>query len=251
MASVQRPFSFGSVRRAAGRLSVTSLQSILGCSRFCEATRPEDKAYGLLGLFGHPPPIEAAVRRPLSEIYSSFTKTIVEKTRSVWILHTKVQRLRRAISHRGVQIFEIDAVDVHHENVVKIVSSEFLSRYQAHGGGVLDQSSIKSLENNLQNSSFWKVTQDEQRIASIRHEIELACYGRRIIVTTNGMMGLAAPRTRVGDKIIWLYGGRFPFIVRQRGDGNWALNGDCCVPEFRAYPLIEDISVPVQYFTFT
>lgn len=43
-----------------------------------------------------------------------------------------------------------------------------------------------------------------------------ACVGRRFFLTAAGRMGLGPATMRVGDVVVVLYGGRFPFVLRAK-----------------------------------
>lgn len=75
-----------------------------------------------------------------------------------------------------------------------------------------------------------------------------ACYGRKLFITFEGSMGLAAPRARVNDHVVFLPGGGYPFVLRQREDGYWQLMGDCYLYDFNAYKLFEDSHRVVEEF---
>ncbi|KXT16822.1 hypothetical protein AC579_6797 [Pseudocercospora musae] len=45
-----------------------------------------------------------------------------------------------------------------------------------------------------------------------------ACQNRRYFLSASGRMGLGPANMRVGDVVVILYGGRFPFILRANGD---------------------------------
>ena len=53
--------------------------------------------------------------------------------------------------------------------------------------------------------------------------------GRRFLVTGNGFLGLAPPKTQEGDKIALVWGARTPTILRPRQDGKYLVIGSCYV----------------------
>lgn len=59
--------------------------------------------------------------------------------------------------------------------------------------------------------------------------VKTLCYGRSLYTTRDGRIGLAPPRARAGDVIIYFPGGSTPFVVRQleRCSGRFELVGDC------------------------
>jgi hypothetical protein len=49
---------------------------------------------------------------------------------------------------------------------------------------------------------------------------------RRIFFTAHGCIGLGHTRVSNNDSVVWLYGGKLPFILRSRGE-NWSFVGEC------------------------
>ncbi|RSL49822.1 hypothetical protein CEP54_012247 [Fusarium duplospermum] len=79
--------------------------------------------------------------------------------------------------------------------------------------------------------------------------MELACYGRRFFITEKGSMGLAGPRARVGDSIVYLPGGDEAFVLRRREDGaGWTMAHDCYLYGLNPYTLFEDEEHVVEEF---
>jgi hypothetical protein len=44
-----------------------------------------------------------------------------------------------------------------------------------------------------------------------------------------GYIGLVPPKTKVGDKVCILFGGRTPFLLRDAGGGKHVLVGECYI----------------------
>lgn len=89
---------------------------------------------------------------------------------------------------------------------------------------------------------------DHSDVRYINDKVTNSCYGRNLFITYEGSMGLAAPRAQEDDQIVFLPGGRYPFVLRQREDGAWSLMGDCYLYEFNAYKLFEDSHRIVETF---
>jgi hypothetical protein len=49
---------------------------------------------------------------------------------------------------------------------------------------------------------------------------------RRVFMTAHGRIGLGHSRVLINDSVVWLYGGKVPFILRSRGE-NWGFVGEC------------------------
>ncbi|KAF5618358.1 heterokaryon incompatibility het-6 [Fusarium sp. NRRL 52700] len=54
-----------------------------------------------------------------------------------------------------------------------------------------------------------------------------ASYGRCLFTSEKGSLGLASPRAKVGDRVVYFPGSTEPFLVRTREGGGWMLVGDC------------------------
>ncbi|CAF3617131.1 unnamed protein product [Fusarium graminearum] len=55
-----------------------------------------------------------------------------------------------------------------------------------------------------------------------------ASYGRCLFTTEDGSMGLASPRVKAGDRIVYFPGSSDPFVLRKSEDGKgWTLVGEC------------------------
>jgi hypothetical protein len=72
--------------------------------------------------------------------------------------------------------------------------------------------------------------------------MEMVCCGRSFFITDNGSMGLAPPRAKRGDELVYFPGGLYPFVVRRREDGTYELIGDCFLYAFDVYKLFDDKS---------
>ncbi|KAI1461700.1 heterokaryon incompatibility protein-domain-containing protein [Annulohypoxylon moriforme] len=81
--------------------------------------------------------------------------------------------------------------------------------------------------------------------------MELICYGRKFFITDKGSMGLAPPRARAGDDIVFFPGGAYPFIVRARDNGTYELIGDCFLYDFDVFALFQDQEISTQEFLLT
>ncbi|KAF5595330.1 heterokaryon incompatibility het-6 [Fusarium pseudocircinatum] len=54
-----------------------------------------------------------------------------------------------------------------------------------------------------------------------------ASYGRCLFTTKKGSLGLASPRTKAGDRVVYFPGSTEPFLLREREGGGWMLVSDC------------------------
>ncbi|KAI0413342.1 heterokaryon incompatibility protein-domain-containing protein [Xylaria grammica] len=54
-------------------------------------------------------------------------------------------------------------------------------------------------------------------------------YNQRLAKTSKGYLALVPHDTEIGDKVVLLAGGKGPYMVRNSGDGEWKLVGDCYV----------------------
>ncbi|CAI6335676.1 unnamed protein product [Periconia digitata] len=56
-----------------------------------------------------------------------------------------------------------------------------------------------------------------------------ACDERVFVVTRAGRLGLCPRDARAGDRVVVLYGGSVPYVVRPLQDGTWVFVGECYV----------------------
>jgi hypothetical protein len=56
-------------------------------------------------------------------------------------------------------------------------------------------------------------------LLTITDNVNSICARRRIVITSQGRMGLVPEYTRVDDQIFLSKGGNFPFVLRARGKG--------------------------------
>ncbi|KAF5672652.1 heterokaryon incompatibility het-6 [Fusarium circinatum] len=54
-----------------------------------------------------------------------------------------------------------------------------------------------------------------------------ASYGRCLFTSDKGSLGLASPRAKAGDRVVYFPGSTEPFVLRKRKTGGWMLVGDC------------------------
>ncbi|KAK4494427.1 hypothetical protein PRZ48_014725 [Zasmidium cellare] len=52
-----------------------------------------------------------------------------------------------------------------------------------------------------------------------------ACYRRKFFITAAGRIGIGPQTMEKGDVIVVLYGGEWPFVLRDRGDAEWEMTG--------------------------
>ena len=66
----------------------------------------------------------------------------------------------------------------------------------------------------------------------IRMSIKSSTFGRKIMRTVNGSIGLAPGSGQVDDKICVLYGGSVPYVLREQRSNCYTLIGECYVHGF-------------------
>jgi ankyrin repeat protein len=54
-----------------------------------------------------------------------------------------------------------------------------------------------------------------------------ASYGRCLFTSGKGSLGLASPRAKSGDRVVYFPGSTEPFLLRKRDSGGWILVGEC------------------------
>ncbi|OTB09503.1 hypothetical protein M426DRAFT_256644 [Hypoxylon sp. CI-4A] len=65
------------------------------------------------------------------------------------------------------------------------------------------------------------------------------CLHRRFFVTKGDMMGIGPETMETDDIIVILFGGKVPYVVRDRGDGTYSFIGECYVPGLMAGEAVE------------
>ncbi|KAF5983383.1 heterokaryon incompatibility protein het-6 [Fusarium bulbicola] len=75
-----------------------------------------------------------------------------------------------------------------------------------------------------------------------------ASYGRCLFTSEKGTLGLASPRARAGDRVVYFPGSTEPFLLREREAGGWILVGDCYLYGLDLDMLFHDAEHLVQDF---
>lgn len=113
----------------------------------------------------------------------------------------------------------------------------FTQWYRHCGTGILEAADPAMFVRDIEFYLWWSSLGQSDNARSSRvgetldkfaRKMELASYGRRFFTTEEGSMGLAGPRARVGDKIVFLPGADLPFVLRRRDDeAGWTMVNDC------------------------
>jgi hypothetical protein len=120
-----------------------------------------------------------------------------------------------------------------HDNIYKNGKTTGFDWYKIYGTGVLEDMDSKPFQDHqdLRSIEKWAGISGQSRheflISHFTREMEMVCYGRKFFVTEGGTMGMATPRAQAGDRIIFLAGGVYPFVLRSCNDGGFTLAGDC------------------------
>ncbi|KAF1974397.1 hypothetical protein BU23DRAFT_531979 [Bimuria novae-zelandiae CBS 107.79] len=78
-----------------------------------------------------------------------------------------------------------------------------------------------------------------------------ACHERKFFYIGNSRMGLCPRNAKEGDKIVVLYGGSVPYVLRQKAGDTWAFVGECYVDGLmfgEVQKLKEDLNIAEQVF---
>ena len=109
---------------------------------------------------------------------------------------------------------------------------------QAHLAGLVSymldalSPSVKNVEGGPETVEFYRLLQkaDEKLQEGDRLKYQMAmCLMlsyRRVFVTAQGHLGLGHSRVLKGDSVVWLYGGKLPFLLRSR-HAHWIFGGEC------------------------
>ncbi|KAI1409707.1 heterokaryon incompatibility protein-domain-containing protein [Hypoxylon sp. FL1857] len=126
------------------------------------------------------------------------------------------------------------------------VADEFNAWYKQYGTSVL-----KKVDSSRATIGF---DSREQRERINRHlrwytpRMENTSYGRSFFISGGGSMGLAAPRAKEGDDIVFFPGSKYPFVLRGRDNGTYELVGDCFLYDFDVFSLLQDQKTITQEF---
>ncbi|KAI8960752.1 heterokaryon incompatibility protein-domain-containing protein [Daldinia sp. FL1419] len=117
-------------------------------------------------------------------------------------------------------------------------ADEFHAWYGQYGTGVLRSAHARD------EASNWIVQRYVRRM-------EMTSYGRRFFTTDEGSMGLAPPHAREGDDLVFIPGGKYPFVLRARDDGTHELIGDCFLYDLDVFALLQNERIQAQEFVLT
>ncbi|KAI1476709.1 hypothetical protein K445DRAFT_319236 [Daldinia sp. EC12] len=120
-------------------------------------------------------------------------------------------------------------------------AKEFHAWYGQRGAGVLGEANSASAENG----------NDDWLLMKYARRMEMTSYGRRFFTTDEGSMGLAPPGARKGDDLVFIPGGKYPFVLRAREDGTYELIGDCFLYDLDVFALLQDENIETRKFVLT
>lgn len=80
---------------------------------------------------------------------------------------------------------------------------------------------------------------------------ERTIYGRKLFVTEGGLLGLADPLVKAGDKIVFLTGSTYPFALRPYEGDAFTVLGDCYVYGLDVLNLFDDADKPVVEYVLS
>ncbi|KAF4997561.1 hypothetical protein FGRMN_3766 [Fusarium graminum] len=145
----------------------------------------------------------------------------------------------------------------------------FTQWYRLCGTGILESSDPSMLLRNNEFYLWWlsqgkSDTDDSDRdgensdddtekigydLGEFSEKTAFASYGRCLFTTEAGSMGLASPRARAGDKIVYFPGADEPFVLRKGDNGNgWKLVNDCHLHGLDLEKLFENSEHLVEDF---
>ncbi|KAI8167338.1 Heterokaryon incompatibility protein 6, OR allele [Colletotrichum sp. SAR 10_70] len=133
--------------------------------------------------------------------------------------------------------------------------------YRHCGTGILEQADPAMMLRDREFYLWWlgvgkrdkeedmTATEVEYELREFAKQMELSCYGRRFFITEEGSMGLAGPRARVGDHVVFFPGADEPFVLRRREEGEgWVMANDCYLYGLEPYALFQDEERLVEEF---
>ncbi len=74
-----------------------------------------------------------------------------------------------------------------------------------------------------------------------------AAYGRRFFTTSKGYMGLCQSRARIGYRVVILYGGKTPYLLKKIGRRGYEFKGECFIHGLMNGEALSK-SIPEQVF---
>jgi len=132
--------------------------------------------------------------------------------------------------------------------------ADFVTFYLREGSGIISAAYPEIIEEmELERAwyawagSKYNKEDAEKGRASIRNSIETICFGRALYTTVEGSLGLAPPGTLPGDKVVFLPGGLYPFVMRKTEDGAWSIAGGCTLFDLDEYAIFKDKDGMVEY----
>ena len=76
-------------------------------------------------------------------------------------------------------------------------------------------------------------------LLTVRPELRSRCAGWRLFMTGHGRIGIGPPRVREGDVLVVLFGGKWPFALREQ-NGHYMLSGHCYVDGVMDGEIVRD-----------
>lgn len=119
-------------------------------------------------------------------------------------------------------------------------SSNFVAWYERYGTAVLEHADPIFFEEIAWENEWWTEEELEHDAQVFAQKVESVCFGRCFFTTDQGSMGLAPPRAKQGDELVYFPEAVYPFAVRGREDETYELVGDCFLYDFDAYKLLDD-----------
>ncbi|KAJ0323393.1 hypothetical protein Brms1b_001793 [Colletotrichum noveboracense] len=148
-----------------------------------------------------------------------------------------------------------------HGDELHSIDFGFAEWYRHCGTGILEQADPGMMLRDREFYLWWlgvgkrdkeegvTATEVEYELREFGKQMELSCYGRRFFITEDGSMGLAGPRARVGDHVVFFPGADEPFVLRRREEGEgWVMANDCYLYGLEPYAFFQDEERLVEQF---
>ncbi|KAI8268418.1 hypothetical protein K4K58_005200 [Colletotrichum sp. SAR11_239] len=148
-----------------------------------------------------------------------------------------------------------------HGDELHSIDFGFAEWYRHCGTGILEQADPAMMLRDREFYLWWlgvgkhddgedtTATEVEYELREFAKQMELSCYGRRFFITEDGSMGLAGPRARVGDHVVFFPGADEPFVLRRREEGEgWVMANDCYLYGLELFAFFQDEERLVEEF---
>jgi len=185
----------------------------------------------------------------------SFSKTLYA-WESLAVKLVDQKRFKNLITYAFIDTITADDLNINQGRPVPPIPyalEQFLSWYRYYGTNILrdaDPDCVQEIAF-IQSWSNKHLSEEDHKknASSFAQSMEVSSYGRSFFITSQNSMGLAPPKAKPGDELVFFPGGLYPFVIRKNeSDGSYELIGDCFLYDINVFTLFEDESKEVKEF---